>query len=192
MKKIILGAIAILMFGNVSTTIIVPPLKIDRIPWQDKVTLFDIVPVYEMRKAELKSPHAKEFVEHITNTEIEKGLNLAVKHFKSRDSVDAKKCMELLALVAGRPDSAVTEKIQLLYNEYEVTLESIEYKEFCGDILYMGLYRTFKRKSDGTVDIDAFSVTQADFFSTISWKMYSNVPGKTFEDRHNDLGVYLS
>jgi hypothetical protein len=163
------------------------------VPWQDREKFFDIVPVYESRIAELQGPHAKAFVEHIVNAEIAECADLAELYFQTRNDEDSKKCMDLLMITGGWPfycgQDEATRKICGMYNADEVMSHNFEYGEFCGDVLYMGLYRTFKRKSDGTVDLNAFDETKADFFRELSERMYDSAPNKNFDDRKHDFFV---
>jgi hypothetical protein len=194
MKKTILAATMVAVCGDI-LAMDIPPIDLS-VPWQDREKFFDIAPVYEARMAELRNPNARAFVEHIANAEIEECTDLAEQYFQTRSDEDSKKCMELLALTAGWPSRRglreVTRRIRRMCNEEEIALKNFEYREFCGDILYMGLHRTFKKNADGAVDLKMFKIDKAEFFRELSNMMYSSVPGKTFADRKHKCYIRYS
>ena len=89
-------------------------------------------------------------------------------------------------MVAAWPESEgnydLTKQIVALYKEEDVTLNSIQHKEFVADVMYTGLYRSF-RKMDGSFIISDFNEDKAEFFRWMANEMYGAIPQNSFEDR---------
>ncbi|MDR2067812.1 MAG: hypothetical protein LBP41_02370 [Holosporaceae bacterium] len=191
MKKTL---IALFMFGSAAAMNLPNIPKLNNLEknshcWIANYKLFDIRPIFLEHISEF-SPEGKEFVNNITELKLEECKNSAEQYFLRRDTEEAEKCMELLALAAGWPGSRfgrqknLTKQIVALYQADKVTQDSIIYKEFCGDVMYKGMYRTF-RKEDGTlVSGDEFNTHKAEFFRWYAQEMYSSTQSKSFSDRN--------
>jgi hypothetical protein len=66
----------------------------------DDTELFDIHPTYNEYLAQL-TPIGGAFVNNVTELKLRECKDLAELHFQKRDTEEAQKCMELLALAAG-------------------------------------------------------------------------------------------
>jgi hypothetical protein len=153
--------------------------------WIKDIMSFDISPIFNEHIANF-SPVAKSFVDGIIQLDIEKCAELAKSHFQSRATEEAVKCMELLAVVAGWPAFSggweLIKQIKGMYNKKEVTIGSIKYKEFVGDVMYMGLYtNAVKVNNEGEVpkwEENVDKDVEAEFFRWLAYEMYERIPGK--------------
>ncbi|MDR2067807.1 MAG: hypothetical protein LBP41_02345 [Holosporaceae bacterium] len=161
----------------------------------DDTELFDIRPIYNEHISRF-GPEGKEFVNNITELKLKECKNLAESHFQRRDTEEAKKCMELLAVTAGwsrfMGNENLMEQIIALYSE-EVTRKSIQYYEFIGDVMYMGLYKTLRKEDGTTVYADEIESDMAEFFKEMASYMYRRVEW-SLDDRKglNKCFVYYS
>jgi hypothetical protein len=165
----------------------VPRLDIekDNAAWLADFKLFDISPIFNEHISNLSSAGV-DFVNNVIELNLKKCKETALeKSFQSQSTEEARKCMELLSVVAGWPrfdeEENLTDQIVSLYDMEKVIQAGIKYKEFVADVLYMGFYRTF-RKNDGT-PVDKFDDGKAEFFRYVSDDMYESIQEKSFNDR---------
>ncbi|MDR2724063.1 MAG: hypothetical protein LBB25_02545 [Holosporaceae bacterium] len=147
-------------------------------------SLGDIDQVYNEHFVKITDPHARTFVETFVDGRIEDCVGLAETFLQKRDNEDSEKCMELLSIVAGRYqdfDDEITERIVTMYNEEEVTLKKLKYKEFCAAALAMAAYKDIREKSNEIYD--PRSIGEAKFFAEMADMIYESIPGKSFENR---------
>jgi hypothetical protein len=131
----------------------------------------------------LSDLNAKEFVVHVVRGEFTKSTDLAEKYFQNRDTEDAKKCMELLSLLAcgswcsktllGDEDGPAPARIERMFDRESVRRANFQYKEFCGDILYMAMLIVYAAyPNDGTLYLD---MRVAELFRALSDQMYADM-----------------
>jgi hypothetical protein len=127
-----------------------------------------------------------DFVNNIVKLNLEKCRAMAVEQcFQSQNTEEARKCMELLSVVAGwlrfRGKKNITKQIASLYDRKKVMRSGIKHKEFVADVLYMGFYSAF-RKIDGS-PVDEFDKGHAEFFRYVSKSIYESIQEKSFDNR---------
>jgi hypothetical protein len=160
-------------------------LEEKELSWLEACEPFDIRPVFNEHISNLTAVGA-DFVNNVVELNLEKCEATAIEqHFQSQSTEEARKCMELLSVVAGWPafckEEDLTERIVSLYDREKVTRKGTKYKEFVGDVLYMGFYKTF-RKIDGS-PVDKFDEHLSEFFRYVSENIYDGISGKSFDDR---------
>jgi hypothetical protein len=151
-----------------------------RVNWIERFELFDITPVFKKHIADF-SQTARDFVYNILQLNLQKCIGPAKLYFQNKDTEEAAKCMELLALVAGWPNfhggSELIKQITKMYDKERITIGSITHKQFVGDALYTGFCMTF-RSEDG-IQNQEFDEDNAEFFRWTSCEMYRKIPDGT-------------
>jgi hypothetical protein len=139
----------------------------------------DIAKISEGYIQKITDKHAHDFLEAFMDERIVDSVGIAEQHLKKRPNEDAAKCMELLSIVAGRYeefDDELTQRIVNMYDEKEVTLSSLQYKEFCAVILAMTSYKSAREKSNGLYSTTDHS--DADFYAEMTDMISKTIPGK--------------